>query len=242
LLHPRRALVVAGLALLTARGAAAQDTVGVEIRTMIAQARHPWARRPDFPRYVDVVARLYASRGDAPVWLAGRSPSHAGRGAVAILSAAADEGLGPVDYDAATLDGLLRGLPHASWNAVALARFDLLLTVDLMRYLDDLRGGRVRPGPFGQGRAPPGLDLPAGIAGALEPHLAQYHNLRMHLARYRRLAADTPFVPLPEGRATRLGEPYRGAGALRRRLTALGDLAPERASPTGCSAPGRWRR
>jgi len=237
-----RALVVAVLALLAGRRASAQDSVGPQVRTMIAEARHPWARHPDFPRYLDVVARLYASRGDAPVWLAGRAPSPAGRAAVATLMAAADQGLRPADYDAATLDGLMRGLPHASWNAVALARFDLLLTVDLMRYLDDLRGGRVRPGPFGHGRAPPGLDLPAGIAGALEPHLAQYHNLRMHLARYRRLAADTPFVPLPEGRATRLGEPYRGAGALRRRLTALGDLAPERASPTGCSAPGRWRR
>jgi hypothetical protein len=33
---------------------------------MIAQAHHPWAGRADFPRYVDVLARLYASRGDAP--------------------------------------------------------------------------------------------------------------------------------------------------------------------------------
>jgi murein L,D-transpeptidase YcbB/YkuD len=238
-----RALVVAVLALLAGRRASAQDSVGPQVRTMIAEARHPWARHPDFPRYLDVVARLYASRGDAPVWLAGRAPSPAGRAAVATLMAAADQGLRPADYDAATLDGLMRGLPHASWNAVALARFDLLLTVDLMRYLDDLRGGRVRPGPFGQGRAPPGLDLAAGIASAvaadtverltaaLEPHLAQYRNLRMHLARYRRLAADTRFVPLPLG-PIRPGAPYVGAPALGRRLVALGDLAPDSARDT----------
>ena len=234
----RFALAVLSLVFLSPRPAAAQDTVGFQIRTMIAVARHPWARRPDFPRFVDVVARLYASRGDGPVWLAGRSLSHAGRSAVAQLLAAGDEGLVPTDYDAATLDGLARGLPHASWNAVALARFDLLLSVDLMRYLDDLRGGRVRPGPFGQGRAPPSLDLAASVAAAaagdsvarlaaaLEPPLAQYRNLRMHLARYRRLAADTSLIPLPADRVVRPHDPYAGVGALRRRLIALGDLAP----------------
>ena len=173
---------------------------------MIAQARHPWARRPDFPRDVDAVARLYASRGDAPIWLAGRRLSPAGRGAVVALFGATEEGLSSADYDAATLDGLARGLPHPSWNALALARFDLSLTVALVRYLDDLRGRRIRPGPFGTGRVAPGIDLAAAVAGAasgdsvatlvttLEPRLAQYRNLRRHLARYRALAADTPFV------------------------------------------------
>ena len=204
---------------------------------MIAQARHPWARRPDFPRYVDVVARLYASRGDAPIWLAGRRLSSAGRQAVAELVAAGGQGLTPADYDAATLDGLARGLPHASWSAVALARFDLLLSIGLMRYLDDLRGGRVQPGPFGRGRAPPGLDLAGSIAGAaagdsvarlvaaLEPPLAQYRSLRVHLARYRRLAMENPFVALPAGRVVRPGEAYSDLDALRRRLVLLGDLA-----------------
>jgi murein L,D-transpeptidase YcbB/YkuD len=241
----RFALAILGLALLSPRPAAAQDSVGLQIRTTIAAARHPWARRPDFPRLVDVVARLYASRGDGPVWLVGRSLSHAGRSAVAQLLAAGDEGLVPADYDAATLDGLARGLPHTSWNAVALARFDLLLSVDLMRYLDDLRGGRVRPGPFGQGRAPPGMDLAASIAaaatgdsvarlvGALEPHLAQYRNLRLHLARYRRLAADTSFGALVVNRVVRPGDLYSGVSALRHRLIALGDLAPAEAGEAG---------
>lgn len=241
----RFALAVVGLVVLWCRPAAAQDTVGLQIRTMIAVARHPWARRPDFPRFVDVVARLYASRGDGPVWLAGRNLSHAGRSAVAQLLAAGDDGLVPTDYDAATLDGLARGLPHASWNAAALARFDLLLSVDLIRYLDDLRGGRVRPGPFGHGRAPPGLDLAASVAAvaagdsvaglveALKPRLAQYRNLRIHLARYRRLAADTSLVPLPADRMVRPGEPYPAMGALRRRLIAVGDLAPAAAGDSG---------
>jgi L,D-transpeptidase YcbB len=232
------------LALLAVRPAAAQDAAGVHIRSMVAQAHHPWARRPDFPRYVDVVARLYASRSDVPVWLTDGRLSSPGRAAIAELVAAADQGLEPADYDAATLDGLSRGLPHPSWNALAIARFDLLLSVDLLRYLDDLRGGRVRPGPFGHDRAPPGMDLAlavgdavagdsvARLVTALQPPFAQYRSLRVHLARYRRLAAESPSPLLPAGSVVRPGMPYAGARALRRRLADLGDLAPEAADTT----------
>jgi len=241
----RLALAVLGLALLSSRAEAAQDSVDIQLRTMIAEARHPWARRPDFPRYVDVVARLYASRGDGPIWLTEGRLSSPGRAAIAELLAAADQGLAPADYDVGTIGGMARGLPHPSWNAVALARFDLLLSLGLIRYLDDLRGARVRPGPFGWGRAPPGLDLAASIAAAaagdsvarlvaaLLPPLAQYRNLRMHLARYRRLAAETPFLPLPAVSVVRPGEPYAGARALGRRLAALGDLASDSVDVAG---------
>jgi murein L,D-transpeptidase YcbB/YkuD len=179
--------------------------------------------------------RLYGSRGDGPVWLDGGDLSRAGRGAVAELVAAAEQGLAPADYDAPTLEGLARGLPHHSWNAVALARFDLLLSVDVVRYLDDLRGGRVRPGPFGQGRAPPDLDLASCLARAiaadsvrelalsLQPAFAQYRNLRLHLAHYQRLAAAGPFARLPAG-TVRPGDGFPALGRLRARLTDLGDL------------------
>jgi L,D-transpeptidase YcbB len=234
-----RRLAAAALALLLGTGSApAQDPVSTQIRIMIAQARHPWARRPDFPRYVDVLARLYGSRGDGPVWLTGSNLSPPGRAAVAELVATAAQGLSPADYDAATLDGLARGLPHPSWDAVALARFDLLLSVDLVRYLDELRSGRVRPGPFGQGRAPPDLDLASRLsraiaadsvrelAASLQPAFAQYRNLRGHLARYQRLAAAAPFRPLPAG-TVRPGDAYAALAPLRDRLVELGDLSPE---------------
>jgi murein L,D-transpeptidase YcbB/YkuD len=225
------------LGLLASQQADAQDTVASQLRTMIAQAHHPWSLRPDFPRYVDVAARLYASRADSPIWVTGSLLSPAGRAAIAELGAAADQGLVPGDYDAVTLLGLARGLPTISSSAVSLARFDLLLTIDVIRYLDDLSGGRVRPGPFGQHRATPGLDLARVIANAvagdsvprlvaaLQPHLAQYRNLRLHLARYRRLAADTPFVRLPLAPPVHPGERYAALRALRRRLIEIGDLA-----------------
>ena len=237
-------VAILSLALLSP-GDLAQDTVGAQVRTMIAEARHPWARRPDFPRYVDVLARLYAASGDAPIWLTGGELSRAGRAAVTELLRADEQGLAPADYDAATLDGLARGLPHPSWTALALARFDLLLSVDFVRYLDDLRGGRVRAGLFGIGRVPPNLDLAAIVAdaaagdsvaslvAAVLPPLAQYRNLRAHLAQYRQLAAVTPSAVLPWVSMVRPGEPYAGASALRRRLVALGDLAADSADGAG---------
>lgn len=229
-----------------ASAARAQEPVRAQLRAMIAQARHPWARRPDFPRYVDVLARLYGSRGDGPVWLDGDGLSPAGRTAVAELVAAADQGLTPADYDAATLEGLARGLPHRSWNAVALARFDLLLSVDVVRYLDDLRGGRVRLGPFGRGRAAPDLDLASSLARAvavdsvhelatsLQPGFAQYRNLRLHLARYQRLAAAGAFTALPPG-TVHPGDGFAGLGRLRTRLVDLGDLPASVAADIGDS-------
>jgi murein L,D-transpeptidase YcbB/YkuD len=237
MLMPRLLLVVLAFGLTSSRMAAAQDTVALQLRTTIAQAHHPWSLRPDFPRYVDVAARLYASRADAPVWLTGTVLSSAGRAAIAELTAAGDHGLMPADYDAVTLEGLAHGLSSASWNAATLARFDLLLTVDFTRYLDDVSGGRIRPGLFGEHRAAPRLDLAGAIAGgvsgdsvarlvaALEPQLAQYRNLRLHLAHYRRLAADTPFVRLPAVTTVHPGDRYAGVGELRRRLIAFGDLA-----------------
>ena len=242
-----RRLAGVALALLLGTGSApAQDPVSAQIRIMIAQARHPWARRPDFPRYVDVLARLYGSRGDGPVWLAGNNLSSPGRAAVAELVAAAAQGLSPADYDAATLDGLARGLPHPSWDAVALARFDLLLSVDLVRYLDELRAGRVRHGPF---RAQPDLDLASGLARAiaadsvrelaasLQPAFAQYRNLRGHLARYQRLAAAAPFRPLPAG-TVRPGDADAALALLRDRLVEVGDLPPESSLETAVRYEG----
>jgi L,D-transpeptidase YcbB len=247
-MRPPRALAFLALMLLLGGNAPAQDPVSAQIRAMIAQARHPWARRPDFPRYVDVLARLYGSRGDGPLWLQAGDLSPAGRSAVAELVAAAEQGLAPADYDAATLAGLARGLPHRSWDAVALARFDLLLSVDLVRYLDDLRGGRVRPGPFGRGRAPPDLDLASCLARAiagdsvrelassLQPRLAQYRNLRLHLARYQRLAAAGPFTALPTG-TVRPGDAFAALERLRGRLADLGDL-PARVSTDSAVVSG----
>ncbi|HEU5169922.1 MAG TPA: L,D-transpeptidase family protein [Gemmatimonadales bacterium] len=231
------------LAIMAPRTLAGQDTTGALIRAHVAAARVPGARWPDFPRYVDDVARFYASHGDAPVWLDGEQVSRAGRAVVAELLGAASHGLDPRDYDAATLDSLARQLADSA-AGVDRARLDLMLSVDLIRYLDDLHRGRAFPQPAG--RPAPAADEPvdwaAAVSRALEadsiallvaaaaPRLAQYANLRRLLARYRALAADSSIVPLPEELALQPGDTSAVLPALRRRLVALGDLPADTAA------------
>jgi murein L,D-transpeptidase YcbB/YkuD len=229
--------LVSALALGAPLRANAQAADAVVLRGLIAAARVPGARWPDFPRYVDVVARLYAARDTAPLWFTDGRPSATGRAAVDALLDAGGHGLDPGDYDAAMLDSLTRsGAPLA---AADLGRIDLMLTVDLVRLLDDLRRGRTK-GVVGSAgalpRAPPdwaqaiGRALVVDSIGALvewaAPGLTQYRNLRALLAEYRQLAATIAFDPLPAGAVVRPGERYDLLPDLRRRLTLLRDLAP----------------
>jgi len=127
----------------------AQDSVSARLRTLVARAEIPGARWPDFPRHVDQVARLYSSRADAPLWVTGRTITPGARAAIAELRDAGSHGLDPRDYDAATLDSLARTVGAAGTvGAAETVRLDLMLTVDLIRYLDDLRSGRLRARDF----------------------------------------------------------------------------------------------
>jgi murein L,D-transpeptidase YcbB/YkuD len=184
-----------------------QDSTASIVRPLVAAARHPWARWPDFPRHVDDVARLYASRADARVWHNGTRLSRAGRAAIDALFAAGDDGLAPRDYDAATLDSLARASALAPLPPADRARFDLLLSIDLIRYIDDLKLGRTHPQPLGRATGAAGsgagldraaaigaaiaADTVGGLVAAAQPKLVQYRNLKAALARYRRMAEDS---------------------------------------------------
>ena len=84
----------------TASRGVAQDAESVVIRGLVAAARVPGARWPDFARYVDDVARLYTAHGGAPVWFAAAARPDAARAAIRGIAAAASHGLLPEDYDA----------------------------------------------------------------------------------------------------------------------------------------------
>jgi murein L,D-transpeptidase YcbB/YkuD len=220
--------------------ATAQVPEVVVLRGLMAAARVPGARWPDFPRYVDDVARLYASHDMAPIWLRTGRFSVAGRAAIDALLDAGSHGLEPRDYDAAALDSLARGSEKAPLTPAERGRVDLMLTVDLMSYLDDLRHGRTKA-VVGSGSVIPSgpQDRAGAISRALAgdsvgalvtqaaPALTQYRNLRALLERYRRLAATGGYAPLPPGSVAGPGQGYAALPELRRRLTVLGDLGPE---------------
>ena len=221
----------------------AQDTAAATVAELIATARAPWARWPDFAGYVDEVKRLYGPTYATTIWHDGPWLSPKGKAAIAALLTASEHGLDARDYDAELLDGLARRPASTPLSAVDRARFDVLLTVDLVRFLDDLRSGRLhRHLLLSSGATEPPFDLAAAITAALAgdslsrlitglaPRLAQYRNLQRALTRLRQLARDTSLGPTPGSGPILPGDMYPQIAGLRRLLVALGDLEPAAAT------------
>ncbi|HEU4953933.1 MAG TPA: L,D-transpeptidase family protein, partial [Gemmatimonadales bacterium] len=236
--------LILGVLLAAAPAAArAQDSVAATLRPFIASATLPLARWPDFSPHAEAVARLYASRADALLWIDRGRPTPAAHEAMTALGSAGAHGLDPGDYDAATL-GRLAATLRSGRPAADLAGFDLLLTVDLLRLVDDLRSGRLADEPYARPRRTGSrVDLAAVLSEALRadtvarlvaasaPPLTQYHNLQRLLALYSRLAADTTLGPVETAGPVRPGDRFSQVTMLRRRLRALRDL-PEHAADT----------
>jgi murein L,D-transpeptidase YcbB/YkuD len=172
--------------------------------------------------------RIHAWRGDSVSWYADGALSAAGRSAIRLLRAAADRGLDPADYDAELLDSLARAPSPTPEHRT---RLDLLLTSDLIRFLDHLGHGRAPDRPPGNIsaalRSAIAADTLAALADALEPRLGQYRYLRHALAEYRLLAEDSTLRSLPAERPVQPGEPYGATESLALLLSALGDLPRE---------------
>lgn len=173
-----------------------------------------------------------------PLWLSATGqPNAAARQALDLIAQASAHGLNPADYrpDATVLAGG--------------PQFEKDLSAGFVRYLRDLRQGRVNPRQLGLGLdvAPSTIDLyselrRAALEGRLAalvtdmaPRSAAYQALREALATYRALANDPSLPPLPSlpgpRGAIRPGDPFAGAAALDARLRAFGDIAPGTPAP-----------
>ena len=207
---------------------------------------------PLAPGEREQLAALYGPGPATPLWVdASGRPNANARDALALLSGAADEGLDPADYGAATVEGLAAVL-EAIHEPMAhdVAAFDTGLSVNTLRYLRHLHEGRVDPRAIGFRMTAPAVDhdfaalLGAALAShritdtaaTLAPPFAIYRGLRRMLARYRSLAADPALGSLPPPGATvRPGERYIGLSGLYRWLVALEDLPADRPAPAESS-------
>jgi murein L,D-transpeptidase YcbB/YkuD len=216
----------------------AQEISAGSIGPLIATGHHVWSRRPDFGSYAADLSRLYLTNDSRLIWHDGPRLSPAASAAIAQLSTAGDWGLDPADYDAALLDSLERESSVHLLVSATRDSFDLLLSIDVLRYVDDLHRGRLHPNPLGdRGSEMAKLDLVAALGqairadtlpqliAALQPRLIQYRSLLAALARYRGLAGDSALLPLQATTTVHPGDPYPGITALARRLIAFGDLA-----------------
>lgn len=193
-----------------------------------------------------------AAGHEAPAWFSAGRPVPAAAQAVAVLQAAADQGLDPRDYQAASLQqalsGAAAGPPLAPDRQAAL---DAALSAALRRYLSDLQVGRVDPREIHarfdvQRRPVPDASsvlreavaqqrLPQALAEA-EPRIPMYAALRRALAAYRALADHPAWrgsLSVPR-RKLAPGDAYDQLPVLAQRLEALGDL------PAGGAVPPRY--
>ncbi len=185
------------------------------------------------------VGKLYAAP-DAPLlWFAAGRPTASALGVVTELTSAETRGLDPADYAVPALRDMLTN-PAVLADPGALRALDQQLSLTVAHLVSDLHAGRIAPRVVGHDLEVPhaALDLSVAVralAGArdpkavlddFEPGFQHYDLLKAALRRYRELAQDatlTSLPPLPT-RTVRPGDSYAGAAALRRLLTALGDL------------------
>lgn len=187
----------------------------------------------------------------APLWFGNEGPTAAARQALDVLANAAADGLDAKDYPVERLrEAIKTAGPVSPANEERIARADQALTATMIRYINDLRGGRL------EGRQMPGnyrrstefnaeAWLQAAVAGnrvaeavrAAAPDAPQYAGLRDALARYRELigkeAWQKNLPPLPGGRLTP-GQAYADLPRLTQRLIQLGDL------PAGNTPPKHY--
>jgi len=200
----------------------------------------PNLRWPNFSDYQSIVAKFYDDRNYEVAWTRDGAPTGSATAFIQAFQDAGTKGLIPEDYDAPRWADRVQQLKTKSADAISL--FDVAMTVNVMRYISDLRVGRVNPSHFNfdihvddkkydlagfvSDNAVDATDVPKLIA-SVEPDSEQYRKTEEALARYLELAKQQEQAgaePLPMvAKAVSVGGSYTAAGALLSRLQLEGD-------------------
>jgi murein L,D-transpeptidase YcbB/YkuD len=234
----RRILAVLALATIAVAQAPSR------IQSLVSAGNLPDMRWPNFRDYKPWLQKFYEPAGFAPAWVQGSAPSPQARAMIDLFAHAWQKGLEPDDYDASRWEARLRGLGSPSAD---IAAFDVALTVCTMRYVSDLRIGRINPkhvkfdlsveqkkydlAQFVRNELLPAPDVSAVVDRA-EPPFDGYRRALQALVRYTELARTDSGGELPvPAKALDPGQPYAGAARLAARLKLVGDLPADAPSP-----------
>ncbi len=209
-----------------------------KIREIASAGSLALMERPNFTDYRAHVTAIYENAAYAPLWLRVNGVSPEGMGIIQALETSELKGLSPADYDASKWPERVEALKTATDEQKA--DFDAALTVAAMRYVSDLRIGRVNPKhfKFGIDAAAKKYDLPlffsqqllnaADVKSALEkiePPYDGYRQTEAAFIQYQKLAAVGDGPPVPPGTKTvKVGDEYAGVPQLVTRLRLLGDM------------------
>lgn len=219
---------------------AGSPQVSSHLREIVVRGRLADLRWPDFTDYKAHVTEFYEFRSYAPAWLNGRQPSPQALALIELFKSASKKGLQPEDYDASRWDARLTGLQNSDTDS---APFDVAVTVCTMRFVSDLRIGRINPkhlrfglsveqkkydlAQFVRDRLLSASDVPA-VLDQVEPPFAGYRRTEAALARYTELLGKDGGEQLPaSAKPVDPGQNYAGVPRLTQILELIGDLPPD---------------
>jgi len=202
-------------------------------------------RWPDFSDLRGEIRDFYRPSNYARGWLDENTLTPQAQVIIRVLQDAEVKGLHAVDYDGPLWNQRVAHIasPGVKPSSAELDRFDLALTISVMRYVSALHRGRVDPrrlrvdlnidhsryklGGFIRSKLMNAPDVNA-VFDQVECPYAGYRRTLMALKYYMDLAREGEGEPLPAIKKTvKPGGTYPGLNQLALRLQRLGDLAPD---------------
>ena len=221
--------------------------VGAALRPLVASSKLEDLRWPNFADVTSGTVKFYQDRDYTPAWVDGAGPTAQAKVVVSIMREAAQKGLNAEDYDDSrwqARESAVTGTPTPE----QIARFDLALSVCLLRYVSALDVGRINPRhlKFDLELDHKKTDLPgflaqlsqssdiASLLDQVEPQEDGYSRTAQALRTYLALARQDPAekLPVPE-KPVASGGTYAGMGLLATKLKLVGDLPPRATVPEG---------
>ncbi|MEZ2347223.1 murein L,D-transpeptidase [Terriglobus sp. RCC_193] len=196
---------------------------------------------PDFTDIQAQVNNLYDAHDFDLLWVKGGKPTAQADAMLQEFSNAMQRGLRPEDYDSSRWDERVANLKSPEGAAL----FDVALTVNTMRYLNDLHQGRTNPAHFTFGvkgynekkldvvtvlntQIIAASDVTAAV-DAVEPQSLQYKALKTGLKHYLDLVPQDHIALLPEmnpsARSIAITAGYPALQPLQQKLALLGDYS-----------------
>ncbi len=220
-----------------------------DIQMLIAASSLSVMRWPNYADYQQSIQTFYDDRNEELAWTRDAKPTTAALGFIEAFTQADAKGLNPGDYDASRWPARIRQLTTDPSHAIP--GFDVAMTVCVMRFISDLRIGRVNPQHFNfdidvhekqynlaeflSDHAVDATDVPA-LLTAVEPDSDQYRKTELALGLYLTLAKQqqaNPARPLPNvAKALLPNDPYPASTQLLARLQLEGDAS------TASTVPG----
>jgi murein L,D-transpeptidase YcbB/YkuD len=214
------------------------------LESTIQSGNLPDLRWPNFSDYRGHLQKFYDSYGYSLPWVRGMQPSPQSQQIILSLLEADEKGLSAEDYDGPRWNARLAMLKPSAANPAEsdALKFDLALTVCLMRYISDLHIGKVNPKhfDFDLNVEAKKYDLPefikddlvdaanvTAVLGQVEPPFPGYQRTILALHAYNILAKQDDGEQFPAVKKTVApGDSYPGVLRLARYLRLVGDLPP----------------